>query len=124
MNKKISVIAIFLTTAFTVKDSIAQTAVKLITKYDQHKVFDPVFYTDKGSLTRSSGGSPGPKYWQNVSDYKINVLLDTVKQQITGNTLISYTNNSPDGLTFLWLQLDQNIYRKDSRGTAANVPTG
>lgn len=124
MNKKFSAIVLFLSIAFTVKNSIAQTAAKPIVKYDQHKVFDPVFYTDKGSLTRSAGGSPGSKYWQNVSDYKINVLLDTVKQQITGSTLISYTNNSPDGLSFLWLQLDQNIYRKDSRGTAASVATG
>ncbi len=93
-------------------------------KYDQHKVFDPNFYSEKGSQFRTAGGSPSAKYWQNHADYQISVALDTVKKQIAGSTTITYTNNSPDGLPFLWLQLDQNIYRKDSRAEAATPVTG
>ncbi|RYE04885.1 MAG: M1 family peptidase, partial [Sphingobacteriaceae bacterium] len=93
-------------------------------KYDQHKVFEPGFYVEKGNQFRTAGGAPSAKYWQNHADYQINVVLDTVKKQISGSTLITYTNNSPDGLPFLWLQLDQNIYRQDSRAEAATPVTG
>ncbi len=61
---------------------------------------------------------PGPKYWQNRADYTINATLDTTRHRISGSVLITYTNNSPDTLPFLWLQLDQNIYRADSRSVS------
>lgn len=93
-------------------------------KYDQHKVFDPMFYMDKGNQFRTAGGAPNAKYWQNRADYQINVALDTLKMQVSGSTTITYTNNSPDGLSFLWLQLDQNIYRQDSRAEATTPVTG
>ena len=93
-------------------------------KYDQHKVFSPLFYPDKGNEVRSASGAPGAKYWQNHADYKLNVVLDTAKHRITGSSLITYTNNSPDPLAFLWLQVDQNIYRQDSRGEATSPVTG
>ncbi len=93
-------------------------------KYDQHKVFDPMFYTDKGNQFRTAGGAPNAKYWQNRADYRISVALDTLKMQVSGSTTITYTNNSPDGLSFLWLQLDQNIYRQDSRAEATTPVTG
>ncbi len=92
--------------------------------YDQHKVFTPLFYPDKGNEYRTAAGAPGPKYWQNRADYKLNVVLDTARHRVSGTTLLTYTNNSPDGLAFLWLQVDQNIYREDSRGTAASPATG
>ena len=102
----------------------AQKAEEEKVKYDQHKVFTPLFYPDKGNEYRAASGAPGAKYWQNRADYKLNVTLDTAKHRVTGSTLISYTNNSPDGLTFLWLQVDQNIYRQDSRGEATSPVTG
>lgn len=89
-----------------------------ISKYDQYKVFNPVFYPQSSNEFREVSGAPGPKYWQNRADYKLNVILDTVQHRVSGTTVITYTNNSPDALPFLWLQLDQNIYRQDSRGTA------
>jgi hypothetical protein len=52
---------------------------------------------------------------------KLDVTLDTAQHRITGSVTITYTNNSPDALSFLWLQTDQNIYREDSRGQAASV---
>ncbi|KAA2238505.1 M1 family peptidase [Chitinophaga agrisoli] len=88
--------------------------------YDQHQAFNPVFYTQNGNEYRSAGGAPGPKYWQNRADYSISVTLDTAQHRVSGSVAITYTNNSPDTLSFLWLQLDQNIYREDSRSEAAS----
>ena len=93
-------------------------------KYDQYKVFITNFYPDKGNVYRTASGAPGAKYWQNRADYKINVTLDTSYHRINGTDLITYTNNSPDGLGFLWLQLDQNIYKEDSRSTATTPIAG
>jgi len=94
------------------------------TKYDHRKAFDPNFYPQTGNDYRSASGEPGPKYWQNKADYKINVSLDTVTHKVTGEVEITYTNNSPDNLKFLWLQLDQNIYKQTSRGSATTTQTG
>ncbi|MEO7214389.1 M1 family metallopeptidase [Mucilaginibacter sp.] len=102
----------------------AQNTDKPAPKYDQHKVFNPLFYPEKGNVYRSASGSPGAKYWQNRADYKIDVALDTLKHRLSGSVIITYTNNSPDGLDFLWLQLDQNILREDSRAQATTVVGG
>ncbi|MGI4021364.1 MAG: M1 family metallopeptidase [Janthinobacterium lividum] len=116
------------TTAFLltvgIQQSWSQNTTTATGKYDQHKVFDPMFYTDKGNQFRTAGGAPSAKYWQNRADYQINVALDTTKKTITGSTTITYTNNSPDGLPFLWLQLDQNIYKESSRAEATTPVTG
>ena len=63
---------------------------------------------------RTGSGAPGPNYWQQKADYDIAVELDDEKQTITGSEKITYTNNSPDVLKYLWLQLDQNIFDKDN----------
>ncbi len=104
--------------------SVAQTATATTPKYDQHKVFNPLFYTTNGNDYRTAGGEPGAKYWQNRADYKIAVTLDTAVHKVTGSVDITYTNNSPDKLPFLWLQLDQNIYREDSRSQATSIVAG
>ena len=67
---------------------------------------------------RSASGAPGPGYWQQRADYTIAVALDTTQQRVSGTVTIRYTNNSPDSLRFLWLQLDQNLYRPGSKGSA------
>ena len=92
--------------------------------YDHRKVFDPNFYPQSGNDYRSASGEPGPKYWQNRADYKINCKLDTDLHKVSGDVEITYTNNSPDNLKFLWLQLDQNIYKEGSRGSATTTQTG
>jgi len=102
----------------------AQNADQATPKYDQHKVFNPMFYPERGNEFRSASGAPGPKYWQNRADYKLDVTLDTAKHRIEGTTLITYTNNSPDALGFLWLQVDQNIYKEDSRAEATSNVSG
>jgi hypothetical protein len=63
---------------------------------------------------RTASGAPGHRYWQQRADYVINVELDDDKQRITGSETITYKNNSPDTLTYLWLQLDQNLFSPDS----------
>lgn len=93
-------------------------------KYDAKEAFNPQFYPYPGNDFRSASGEPGPKYWQNRADYKINCTLDTTTHGISGTVEITYTNNSPDNLRFLWLQLDQNIYQKDSRGSATTTEAG
>ncbi|HEX4372326.1 MAG TPA: M1 family peptidase, partial [Puia sp.] len=57
---------------------------------------------------RTASGAPGPKYWQQRCDYNIQCKLDEDKQWLTGSETITYFNNSPDVLTYLWLQLDEN----------------
>src|SRR5437762_8822321 len=72
------------------------------------------------TLIREGSGRPGPRYWQQRADYTIHASLDTATHTIAASETIRYTNNSPDTLTYLWLQLDQNIYRATSRGAATN----
>lgn len=71
---------------------------------------------------RTGSGSPGPKYWQQRADYVINAELNDVNQSITGAETITYYNNSPDALKYLWLQVDQNIYAKDNNSN--KIATG
>ena len=59
---------------------------------------------------RTAGGAPGHNYYQQKADYKIAITIDDATQMLTGDETITYTNNSPDKLEYLWLQLDQNIY--------------
>jgi hypothetical protein len=69
---------------------------------------------------RQGSGRPGPRYWQQRADYSISVALDTATHTVAGRETIRYANRSPDTLTYVWLQLDQNIYREDSRGHDLN----
>ncbi|WP_432711009.1 M1 family metallopeptidase [Pedobacter sp.] len=92
-------------------------------KYDPHAAFSPLFYTHNGNEFRSASGYPGPKYWQNRADYNIVSVLDDNSNTLSGTVTISYKNNSPDHLPFLWLQLDQNLFAPDSRG-ASLIPSG
>ena len=63
---------------------------------------------------RTASGAPGNKYWQQRADYVIDVELDDVNQRINGKETITYKNLSPDSLNYIWLQIDQNIFAKDS----------
>ena len=103
---------------------IVVTQYAQVTKYDNKEAFYPQFYPYPGNDVRSASGEPGPKYWQNRADYKINATLDTGSHKVIGDVEITYTNNSPDNLKFLWLQLDQNIYREDSRGSSTTTQAG
>jgi hypothetical protein len=85
--------------------------------YNHRELFSPLFYPENGNEYRAGNGEPGPQYWQNRADYELACMLDTGKHTVTGTVTIRYTNNSPQAMNFLWLQMDQNIYRADSRGS-------
>ncbi len=63
---------------------------------------------------RTGSGAPGPKYWQQKADYVISVELNDDNQSITGSETITYHNNSPENLKYLWMQLDQNVIAQNS----------
>ena len=92
--------------------------------YAYQEAFKPFFYQNNGTETRSASGKPGYKYWQNKADYHLVVSLNEQTNEISGFSEISYTNNSFDTLEFLWLQLDQNLFNKDSRGSALTPLNG
>jgi Peptidase family M1 domain len=105
--------------------SLAATGIAQTTStYDPHTVFSPLFFTTNGNEWRSAGGASGPKYWQNRADYLIHAALDEQDTTVKGEVTVSYTNNSPDKLEFLWLQLDQNLFDSTSRGAATTPISG
>lgn len=63
---------------------------------------------------RTASGAPGHRYWQQKVDYNIKVEIDDLNQRCIGSETITYKNNSPDTLTYLWLQLDQNLFAPES----------
>jgi len=79
-------------------------------------IFSPVPFPPPNELRRADG-SPGREYWQQRVDYTIKVALDTAEARLSGTTSIRYTNNSPDTLRYVWLQLDQNLFRPGSTGS-------
>ena len=68
---------------------------------------------------RAANGAPGAEYWQQRADYKIRVVLDDENQRIRGSETITYTNNAPLDLTYLWVQLDQNRFEQEALGHQA-----
>lgn len=104
--------------------SLGSMAQKNTSHYEPHLAFNPIFYPTNGNEFRSARGVPGPKYWQNSANYDIQVTLDTSAKRVSGGVNISYTNNSPDDLPYVWLQLDQNIYQSSSRSQATSPVSG
>src|SRR4051812_32405689 len=88
-------------------------------QYDPHDFFTQSFNPPSGNIYRSADGTPGPMYRQNSASYLIHATLSEKDTSITGDVTISYVNNSPDELQYLWLQLDQNLFDLKSRGVAA-----
>jgi hypothetical protein len=101
-----------------------QTASPTVSNYSYTETFAPFFYSKNGNEFRSASGEPGPRYWQNKVDYMIDVKLNEATNEIKGYEIITYTNNSPQKLPYLWMQLDQNLFRKDSRGSAITPYNG
>jgi len=94
-------------------------------KYDHNAIFGSMVWPTTTGDTRSASGQPGQHYWQNRADYQIKATLNEASPDttITGEVTVTYTNNSPDNLDYLWMQLDQNLFKPDSRG-AATTPMG
>jgi hypothetical protein len=102
----------------------SDAAPKTISNYDYHDAFSPFFYSKNGTITRSASGQPGAEYWQNRADYQLTAKLNEANNEIVGSGIITYTNNSPDKLSFVWMHLDQNLFKADSRGNAVIPLTG
>ena len=91
--------------------------------YNARALFAPNLPELPAPATRTAGGAPGATYWQNTADYHLAASLDERAARVTATATITYTNNSPDALPFVWLQLDQNLFRAGSRGAASTAPT-
>lgn len=115
MTKQIFTIFIV---AFSTTFAFAQENNRIESSYDPYALFAPNFYPSGESLTRAATGEPNTGYWQNSADYQINVSLNDATNQIKGSVIITYKNNSPHALPFLWLMLDQNLFSQNSRGQA------
>ena len=72
------------------------------------------------NMFRTGSGAPGPAYYQQQADYKMDIEIDDDNARLYGYETITYTNNSPDELTYLWVQLDQNMRARDSKTPLIN----
>jgi hypothetical protein len=104
MNKWIlSLVALVVTTGLFAQDNINEN--KFRQMYD---------LLPTPNRYRSASGAPGPDYYQQQADYQMDIVLDDANQRIYGEEIITYTNNSPDRLDYLWVQLDQNMRAQNS----------
>ncbi len=119
----VAVISVILLLLASASDAVAQAVTN--SKYQQPDAFrqlEEILPTPNDYRTAS--GAPGHKYWQQKVDYDIDVELDDQKQRIIGRETITYTNNSPDALSYLWLQLDANIFDPKANSRASdNAPS-
>ena len=109
MKNSILLIVLFLvSTALTAQDR-KQKDTEWEQKFEQLGTMLPT-----PNVYRTASGAPGHEYWQQKADYKMKITLDDNNQTITGSETITYYNNSPDDLEYLWVQLDQNMRAGDS----------
>jgi hypothetical protein len=87
-----------------------------VSTYNPRETFAPLDFYPPPNAYRSGDGTPGAAYWDNRADYTIHAALDPATHSISGTVQIRYTNNSPSSLDSLWLLLEQNIYKPESRG--------
>ncbi len=97
----------------------AQAARELRAPVADTGIFSPLALPPANDLRRPNG-APGRAYWQQRADYSIKASLDTTARRLSGRVLVRYTNNSPDTLPRVWLQLDQNLFRRGSVGSYLN----
>ena len=83
---------------------------------DQGTIFSPLPWP-AGNSVRLASGAPGPDYWQQQVDYVIDAALNADSNEVTGHEVITYTNNSPTALNYIWMHMEQNIFRADSIGS-------
>ncbi len=98
------------------------TTAQTESKYNPEELFGPLNEITPGNVYRSGSGQPGPAYWQNENDYNISARLDEKENKVSVTEEIVYTNNSPDNLNYVWLALDQNRFKEDSRSRLTSGP--
>ncbi len=105
---------------------LAVCAVPANAQHEQSNVQEAFlpYETGQSTVYRSASGAPGEAYWQNSADYNLEVFLRPDHHLVESEVEIHYTNNSPDELESLWLQLDQDLFEKDSWGARLTPHTG
>jgi hypothetical protein len=111
--KKISLL-FFLPALLFAQEKTTTVAPKQQGKYDTNKFSQMYDLLATPNMFRNAAGAPGPAYYQQQADYKIDIELDDKNSKLTGAETIIYYNNSPDSLEYLWVQLDQNQAAKDA----------
>ena len=111
--KKITLL-LFLPALLFAQEKPTKVAPKQQGKYDTNKFSQMYDLLATPNMFRNAAGAPGPAYYQQQADYKIDIELDDKNSKLTGAETITYHNNSPDSLEYLWVQLDQNQAAKDS----------
>ena len=116
--KKISLL-FFLPALIFAQEKTTTVAPKQTGKYDTNKFSQMYDLLATPNMFRNAAGAPGPAYYQQQADYKIDIELDDKNAKLMGSETITYFNNSPDNLEYLWVQLDQNQSAKDSESPLA-----
>lgn len=111
--KKLSLLLFFPALLFA-QEKTAAVAPKQTGKYDSNKFSQMYDLLATPNMFRTASGAPGPAYYQQQADYKINIELDDKNSTLSGSETVTYYNNSPDTLEYLWVQLDQNQAAKNS----------
>lgn len=93
-------------------------------RYNYVEAFHSIFQPGGNREYRTVAGAPGINYWQNSTDYRIQVSLNDKTDEIIGKAELNYKNNSPDTLDFVWLYLEQNLFKKNSRGNQITTGSG
>ncbi len=106
----------FLLSLLIITQSSWLTAQQAPSQYNANTRFEQLTNLPTPNTYRTASGSPGREYWQQRADYDIKAELDDAERKITGSETITYFNNSPDELGYLWLQLDQNKFKQDAIG--------
>jgi hypothetical protein len=112
--KKLALLLLLPTLLFA-QEKAPSTTTKQAGKYDNNKFSQMYDLLATPNMFRTASGAPGPAYYQQQADYKIDIELDDKKSSIKGSEVITYHNNSPDTLEYLWVQLDQNQAAKNSQ---------
>ncbi|WP_367755118.1 M1 family metallopeptidase [Flavobacterium sp. WC2430] len=116
--KKISLL-LFLPALIFAQEKTTTVTPKQTGKYDTNKFSQMYDLLATPNMFRNAAGAPGPAYYQQQADYKIDIELDDKNAKLMGSETITYFNNSPDNLDYLWVQLDQNQAAKDSESPLA-----
>lgn len=115
----LAILAAFLSTSAVNAQTVRQTKVPWDDKFRQ---LDEIWPT--ANSYRTASGAPGHQYWQQRADYSIKVKLDEETRALDGDVTITYTNNSPDTLRYVWLNLEQNRFANDSMYVAQRSSDG
>lgn len=123
--KKISLLLplYLMATGFVLQVNGQKTTAQPDTLFNPVQAFSTI-YQSGGNGVRTVSGRPGPHYWQNRSDYRIRAVFDTISRILKAEEEITYYNNSPETLPFLWISLFQNRFRKDSKSAALTPLNG